>query len=366
MRIIVTGGGTGGHIYPAITIAKKLIENNNEVIYVGRKESLEERLVSKEGICFKGIDIVKVPKKNPKDAFRFLRLLFKSLGECKSIIKDFKPDLVIGTGGYVSGPLVYQAQKSKIKSIIFELNVHAGITTRLLKKRATKILVTNENTKKVLKRENITQIVGIPIRKEFDDIDKNSNAKSYYDFDNDKKVVLSFGGSGGQKSINEKVLDMIIKHHIDMNFNIFHVTGNYAYSWFKEELDKNGINYTKSNIRVGEYLYDMPKALIDADMVITSAGALTLNEVSCVAKPVIIIPKAYVVENHQEYNARYFEEMGAAKMILEKDLNEDILFEEINKILSNKALYESMQSGLKKIFHKNAIDEIYDIIIKTV
>ena len=366
MRFIVTGGGTGGHIYPAITIAKKLLENNNDVIYVGRHDSLEERLVTKEGITFKGIDIVKVPKKNPKDAFKFLRLLFKSLGECKKIIKDFRPDLVVGTGGYVSGPLVYAAQKKRVKSVIFELNVHAGITTRLLKKRASRILVTNENTKKVLGRENITEVVGIPIRKEFDNIHSKESHESYYDFANDKKVVLSFGGSGGQKSINEKVLDMIIKHHKDMDFNIFHVTGTYAYSWFKEELEKHDIDYTKNNIRVGEYLYDMPKALIDADMVITSAGALTLNEVSCVAKPVIIIPKAYVVENHQEYNARYFEDMGAAKMILEKDLNEDLLFDEVNKILGDNALYESMRPGLKKIFKKNAIDEIYDIIIKTV
>lgn len=151
-----------------------------------------------------------------------------------------------------------------------------------------------------------------------------------------------------------------------MDFNIFHVSGTYSYSWFKEELEKEEIDYTKSNVRVGEYLYDMPKALIDADMVITSAGALTLNEVSCVAKPVIIIPKAYVVENHQEYNARYFEDMGAAKMILEKDLNEEVLFDEVNKILHNDDIYKSMQEGLKKIFHKNAIDEIYDIIIKTV
>ena len=115
MRFIVTGGGTGGHIYPAMTIAKKLIENNHDVIYVGRKGILDERLLDKENIEFKGIDIVKIPKKNPKDAFKFLRLLFKSLGECKKIIKDFKPDLVIGTGGYVSGPLVYAAQKKKIK-----------------------------------------------------------------------------------------------------------------------------------------------------------------------------------------------------------------------------------------------------------
>lgn len=366
MRFIVTGGGTGGHIYPAMTIAKKLIENNHEVIYVGRKGSLEERLVAKEDIAFKGIDIVKIPKKNPKDALKFLRLLFKSLGDCKKIIKDFKPDLVIGTGGYVSGPLVYEAQRLKIKSVIFELNVHAGITTRLLKKRATRILVTNENTKKLLNKEDVTNIVGIPIRKDFDDIQERAYRKSYYDFDNDKKVVLSFGGSGGQKSINETVLDMIKKHYKDMDFNIFHVSGTYAYNWFKEELDKAGIDYTKSNIRVGEYLYDMPKALIDAAMVITSAGALTLNEVSCVRKPVIIIPKAYVVENHQEYNARYFEEMGAAKMILEKDLNEDLLYEEVNKILHNEDIYKSMQEGLKNIFHKNAIDEIYDIIIKTV
>lgn len=159
---------------------------------------------------------------------------------------------------------------------------------------------------------------------------------------------------------------MIKKHYKDMDFNIFHVSGTYSYNWFKEELDKDGIDYTKNNVRVGEYLYDMPKALIDADMVITSAGALTLNEVSCVAKPVIIIPKAYVVENHQEYNARYFEDMGAAKMILEKDLNEEVLFDEVNNILHNEDIYMSMQKGLKNIFVKNAIDEIYDIIIKTI
>lgn len=366
MRFIVTGGGTGGHIYPAITIAKSLIENDHDVLYVGRKDSLEERLVSKENINFKGIDIVKPPKKRAKDAMRFFRLLFKSLGECKDIIKSYRPDLVIGTGGYVSGPLVFEAQRHKIKSVIFELNVHAGITTRLLKSRASRILVTNENTKKLLKREEITKIVGIPVRKEFQDMDADNKNKSYYDFNNDKKVVLSFGGSGGQKSINEKVLEMIIKYHDDMNFNIFHVTGTYANKWFKEELDKHGIDYTNSNVRVSEYLYDMPNALMDADMVITSAGALTLNEVSCVRKPVIIIPKAYVVENHQEYNARYFEDSGAAKMILEKNLNEDLLYDEVNKILSDEELYASMQDNLKKIFHKNAIDEIYDIIIKTV
>ena len=127
---------------------------------------------------------------------------------------------------------------------------------------------------------------------------------------------------------------MIKKHYKDMDFNIFHVSGTYSYNWFKEELDKDGIDYTKNNVRV--------------------------------AKPVILIPKAYVVENHQEYNARYFEDMGAAKMILEKDLNEELLYDEVNNILHNEDIYKSMQKGLKNIFVKNAIDEIYDIIIKTI
>lgn len=362
MRYLVTGGGTGGHIYPALAIASEIKNRykDADILYVGTKKGLESELVPKEGFNFKTIRVKGMPRKLNLESIKAMKELLLGLMDANKIINDFKPDVVIGTGGYVCGPVVYVASKKKIPTLIHEQNAFPGITNKILSRYVDKILVTFEDSKKYFKHQDKVILTGNPIRKSILEVDKR---KAYSDLNINPNIpfILSFGGSGGQKKLNDAMLYVIEKNINNDFIQIMHVTGNRFYDEYIKELKSKNLTL-KQNIKILPYLYDIPKALNIADLVITSAGAITLAELSAVGAPSILIPKGYTAENHQEYNARAFEKKGASYLILEKDLTGQGLYETINKIIHDKKKLSEMSKNSRELGNINATEKIVDII----
>ncbi|HHV45476.1 MAG TPA: undecaprenyldiphospho-muramoylpentapeptide beta-N-acetylglucosaminyltransferase [Tissierellia bacterium] len=361
MKYLITGGGTGGHIYPALAIAWEIKRRykDAEILYVGTERGLESELVPKEGFEFRTIRVQGLPRKFNAKALKAIKEMMLGIMDARRIISEFKPDVVIGTGGYVSGPVVYAASKRNIPSFIHEQNAFPGITNRILSRYAEKVMITFEESKKYFKYQDKVVLTGNPIRRSILEVDKR---KAYFDLriNPNNPLVLSFGGSGGQKTLNDTML-YVIEKNLDKNLQIIHVTGSRFYEDFMSKLKSMGI-MPKENIKVVPYMYEMPKALSIADLVVTSAGAITLAEISALGIPSILIPKSYTAENHQEFNARAFEKNGASYLILEKDLTGEKLNKAINDIIYDRNKLKQMSNNSRKLGKIDAAERIVDII----
>lgn len=359
MKYILSGGGTGGHIYPALAIANELNSRdiNNKILYVGKKGSLEEELVRKAGFDFAPIHCEGLPRKalNKQSITSVIELL-KGLRDSKKIIKKFKPDVVIGTGGYVCAPIVYQAQRCGVKTVVQEQNAYPGKTNRLLAKKADLVAINFEEARKYLVSDNIFY-TGNPIRNEFKSVDKKLSAEKTGLKLNDKNV-LSFGGSGGQESTNEAIIE-ILKSGRDIDFNLIHITGKPHYDYVMEKLTDVEI---PENVKILDYSHEIPDLLKVVDLVIASSSAMTLAEISAMGLASILIPKDYTAGNHQVFNANSYKEKNAAEVILEKDLNGDLLYNKIEELLNNDSIREKMGSNAKKLGNLDAVKNIADMI----
>lgn len=362
MKFIITGGGTGGHIYPALAIADEIKSTyaDSQILYVGTQKGLEAEIVPKTGIVFQTIRVKGMPRKINKASLLAIRELIRGLGDAKKIIRDFKPDIVIGTGGYVSGPMVYKAAKNKIPTLIHEQNAYPGITNKILSRYVDKVLVTFDEAKKYFKYEDRVVNTGNPIRKEILEVNKD-DSYAKLNLNPNLPFILSFGGSGGQKKLNDCMLELIKTYKPEDSFQLMHVTGSRFYDKFIEDI--KDVNLDK-NIRILPYLYDMPEALSVSNLLITSAGAITLAEISALGIPSILIPKSYTAENHQEYNARSFEEKGASIMILEKDLEPSSFKQQISALINDKEKLIKMSHNAKKLGKKDAAKLILSEISK--
>lgn len=364
MNIIVSGGGTGGHIYPAISLIEELKkrDENNKILYVGTEKGLESSIVPKLGIDFKTIHVRGIPRKINANSFKALKELFKGLKEANKILKDFKPDLVIGTGGYVSGPILYKATKTKAKVAFHEQNSFPGVTNRILSRYVDRYFVTFEESIKYFKNQEKAVVTGNPIRNRFTDIGKNKDAAiEQYKISENKKVVFIFGGSNGSEILNKATLDMVDKISNQDVFEVILATGKLNYDEF---IQKSGNDIR--NLHIYPYIDDIDKAYSVSDLIVTSSGAITLAELSFLGKASILVPKAYTTENHQEHNARVFEKIGASKVILEKDVNANTLFDQINEILNDDKLLQELSENSKKMSYptacKDIVDELYRLV----
>lgn len=358
MRYIISGGGTGGHIYPALAIIDEIKkqDKNNEILYVGKKDSLEEELTQKNNIKFEPIHISALPRKKiNKDMVITMVNLLKGLSECSKILNKFKPDVVIGTGGYVCAPIVFKAQQKKIKTAIQEQNAYPGKTNRILARKADMIFLNFQEAKKYFTNENIF-FTGNPIRSDFGKLDRKT-AREKLNIDENEKVVFSFGGSGGQESTNEAIKE-IINSKEKLDFKLIHITGRKYYDKFIDGLD------IPENVEIYDYTFDVPDFLFSADLVIASSSAMTLAEISAVGVSSILIPKAYTAGNHQVFNANSYKEKEAAVVLLEDQLNGDILLKNIKDILNDKSLSSKMALNAKKLGNINAVKNIVKEIIK--
>ena len=361
MRVILSGGGTGGHVYPAIAIANEIKSNNPdaEILFVGTRNGIESEIVPKYGYRLETVTVQgfkrKVDLENVKRVFK----LMKGLHQTKKIVKTFKPDVVIGTGGYVSGPVLFNASMKKIPCVVHEQNSFPGVTNKILSKTVTKVLTSFEDSHARFPEasQHKLKFVGNPVRQEILDADK-TEARKKLGIDPDKKLVLCYGGSGGSSTIN-KAMKKVIKHMVKEDVAFIFATGKRFYDSFMEEIKDIKLNKDQ---RVMPYLEDMANGLAASDIVIGSAGAISLAEITALGKPSIIIPKAYTAENHQEYNAKSIEAKGAGIAILEKDLTPERLDKAVFKMLGDEALLSDMAAASKKAGKPEAIKLIYDEI----
>lgn len=365
MKVLITGGGTGGHIMPALAIAQKIIEKNykNDILYVGTKNGLESELVPKEGFKFKTVKATylerKISLKNVKTMFITIEGILQSL----KIINKYKPDIVIGTGGYVCGPVVLAACLKGIPSLIHEQNVFPGITNKILSKFITKIAISFSDSEKYFKYKDKLVLTGNPVRNEIINYNRKKSREKF-GIRNNEIFIYSFGGSGGQKSLNDAMIEVIKNNKNNKKIKILHVTGKRLYNEFLSDLKNSNIITLPPNIEILEYMYDAPSALAASDLVIGSSGAITIAEITAIGIPSILIPKAYTAENHQEYNARALEKKGAAKVLLEKEITGEKLEFTINSIINDNEVLKKMSINSKKLGKVNAKDKIYNTIVE--
>ncbi len=368
MKIIFAGGGTAGHINPALAIAGYVREKqpDAEILYIGCKGGMEERLVPQAGYEFKGIIVQGFRRKlTPKGIAENIVTVKKAISaeiDAKTIIKEFKPDICVGTGGYVSGPVLRAAAKLGIPTIIHEQNAFPGITNKMLAKKADRVMLAMPAAKKHFKGKCRFVETGNPVRGEILIADRES-ARKELGLD-ERPVILSFGGSLGARIINESLADIISRSAKDGKYQHIHAYGQYG-KWFPDLLREKGVDPDSAeNLDIREYINNMPVCLAAADVVVARAGAITLSEIQVKGKPSVLIPSPNVAENHQYHNAMSLVEKNAAVMIEEKDLTPEKLTEAIDQLASDPEKLKEYSQNAKKMAVDDAAKRIYSVMIE--
>lgn len=368
-RILIAAGGTGGHINPALGTAGYIKEKNPsaEIVFVGTADKMEARLVPQAGYELRTIEISGFWRSFSPEAIKHnigtLSKLLKSSSQAKKIIKDFKPDLVIGFGGYVSGPVLRMAAKMGIPTAIHEQNAFPGVTNKALAGKVDRVMLTAVQAEKHINSKNPCVLTGLPIRGDLLKGDRDF-ARAELGI-TDKPLILSMGGSLGAKPVNDAVMGLILNKYKDNDCVFLHATGKNA-DGFKAALEEKGVDLKLNpHIRIVEYI-DIPKCLPAADLVIGRSGASTLSELQALGKPSILIPSPYVTENHQFHNAMALVDNGAAEILEEKDLTPESLTERVNAILGDRIRLEKIGRCAKKMAVLDATARIYDTLCEIV
>ena len=351
-KFIISGGGTGGHIFPAIAIANELKLNypDSEILFVGAKGKMEMKKVPEAGYKIKGLEIVGLQRRLTIKNLFFPFKLLKSLSDAKKIIKEFNPDIVIGVGGYASGPTLRVAGKLGIPTLIQEQNSYAGLTNKLLAKNARKICVAYDGMSKYFPVNKIF-LTGNPVRKEiFETNISKKESDVFFNITRPNKVLLVLGGSLGAKNINEfisKNLDFFNNYKIEIIWQC----GNLYYDSYRK--------YNSKKIKVFPFLKNMNKAYSSADYIISRSGASVISELCIVAKPVIFIPSPNLAEDHQTKNALNIVNKNAAVMVKEKDLNETF-FKVFDKVINNEKFSNELSKAIKLLAMPQATNKIIE------
>ncbi|MFA6752977.1 MAG: undecaprenyldiphospho-muramoylpentapeptide beta-N-acetylglucosaminyltransferase [Bacilli bacterium] len=351
MRIIITAGGTGGHIYPALAIINKIneLDKNSEILYIGTHNRMEKEIVPKAGYKYEEIEIYGFSKSLIRRNFKNIKLIIKAKKKCLNIMKEFKPDVVVGVGGYVTFPVIMVAHKLGIKTFIHEQNSIPGKSNRILGKYVDKIGVSFKDSMRYFD-SNKCIFTGNPSSESAKSIKAISKTK--YGLSRKNKSIVIVQGSLGSTTINNKMKEFLTVID-DEDYDVLYITGKNTY----EEYVKNKFS---KNVRIIDYVPDLPALMKDVDLIISRAGAGTISELAALEKPNILIPSPFVANNHQYYNALSINDAKAGEMIEEKDLTAYNLKAKINKILKNKDYYHEMQNNLKKISINNSSTIIYN------
>ncbi len=362
MKIIVSGGGTGGHIYPALTLidAIKSKRADAEFLYVGTHRGLEADIVPKAGINFTALNLEGgFERRFTLENISRAANAIMSIKRASDIVRNFKPSAVVGTGGYVCGPILLAASLMKIPTLIQEQNAVAGVTNKILSKFVDRIAVGTRDALKNFPPDKTTY-TGNPIRKEVLAAKREDGLREF-NFTDDKPVVLISGGSRGARSINNAMIDVLKLAAEKNSAQFLHVTGKGEFDAVTKKLS-DVLN--APNIRVVPYLYNMPTAMAMADLAIFRAGATGLAELTARGVPAILIPYPFAAENHQEFNARALVEAGAARMILNRNLTSENLSETLDELLSSPDELKRMAQASLSLGKPNAADEIADLILQ--
>lgn len=351
MRVIVSAGGTGGHIYPAISIINKIKseDKNAEILYIGTLDRMESKIIPSLNIPYEGISMKGLKK--DFTIFKSLSLFIKAIKKAKIIIKNFNPDIVIGVGGYITAPVIYSAKKMGYKTIIHEQNSIPGKSNRFLMRYTDACMVSSKESMKYFKNENVF-LTGNPRSEEV--LKAKSVSKKDYGFSYDKKLVLIVMGSLGSMTISNELLKIIPKFN-NKKYEVLLVTGKDYFDKFKEIEIPN-------NVKIVPYLDNMLSILHIVDLIVSRSGASALSEITALGIPSILVPSPYVANNHQYYNALEISNAKGSIMIEEKDLNSDNLLKNIDLILNNGVLYRNMHENVLKFGITDSSSRIYKII----
>lgn len=363
MKVLMAGGGTAGHINPAIAIAKHIRSKNPQadIRFVGTHRGMEEDLVKKEGFHIDFIDVRGFKRKLTLYNLGSIKCVFTSQREAAKLIDDFKPDIVIGTGGYVSWPVLHVAAKRGIPTAIHEQNAFPGLTTRLLSNEVDVVMMAFDAVRSRLNKCKRTVLTGNPIREEV--IFKSQTECKESLGMTDKPIVLSFAGSLGAREMNQNFISFILKTCDDHKFYHIHATGTRGYLWVPDKLKEAGfIESEHPDIQVREYIYNMPEVLAAADVVVCRSGAITLSELAAQGKCAILVPSPNVTNDHQNYNARAFADIGAAKIIDESKLSGDLLKSEIYALLDDEKKRKEMGERAHSLAVLDSNERIYEVI----
>lgn len=361
MRVLFAGGGTGGHINPAISIANYIKEkdNNFEALFVGTMRGLEKKLVPEAGYNIEYIDISGFDRRNLLKNFSVLKKLIKSRKDSVKIIKDFKPDVVVATGGYVSGPVLMAAAKLGVPSIIHEQNVYPGLTVKGSEKYVDYVAVSFSETLNHMNKPEKCVVTGNPIRGELLKVSK-TDAREKLGL-SEKPFVLVFGGSLGAQKINNAMVEVIKKLGNESPVTLYFGTGDRNYQNVMESFSGEKIS---EDIKILPYISNMAEVMAASDLVVCRSGAITLSEVAALKKPSILIPSPNVVRNHQEQNAREYEKAGGAFVLTEDKLTGDVLYEKIMELSADEGKLSKMSENVKKLAKTDALEKIYELIKK--
>lgn len=370
MRFLFAAGGTGGHINPALAIAGTIKSRHPEaeILFAGTPWGMEAKFVPDAGFEFAPIKVRGIERgfslRAIKGNLKTIRYLLTAAKRAKQIISEFKPDVVIGTGGYVSGPVVRTAAKMGIKTVIHEQNAFPGVTTKLLANDVDTILVAFSAAMRHIKTKARMLEVGNPVREEFL-FAKKEESRRALGLDPDKTVILSCGGSLGAKAINLAIKDVLKWHNSEKNIQHVHATGHYGSLWMPKELREMGVDIDNNpNVRVMEYIKNMPQYLAACDLIITRSGAITLSEIQAQGKASILIPSPNVTENHQFHNAMVLANAGASVVIEEKDLSGKLLCNTIEELISDRDKLSEMGRNASKISKIDANNLIYTEVMR--
>ena len=367
MHILFAGGGTAGHINPALAIAGYIREKHPDahISYIGTPNKLEAKLVPEKGYNFRTIEVAGLNRSmSPKGIVKNVKALTMAATaslNAANILKELSPDVVVGTGGYVSGPVLREAARLGIKTAIHEQNAFPGVTTKMLASKVDAVMLAMPEAEKYMKLKKKPYITGNPIRRELLKISKEE-ARAALGI-GDKPLILSFGGSLGAKYINIAVEGLIEWHNGSGKFHHIHGTGKSGYEPMMNDFKEKGITLSK-DVDIREYIKNMDECMAAADIVISRAGAITLSEITAMGKPAILIPSPYVAENHQFHNAMTLKRAGAAEIIEEKDLSAERLISVVERLIENKPKLEKMSNSAKKIAITDANERIYEIIMR--
>lgn len=359
MRVLLAGGGTAGHINPAIAIAKYMKEKYNaKVLFIGTKRGLESNLVPAEGY---DIEFIEVEGFKRSLTFKNVGVILKTIRairQCKRIIKEFKPNVTICTGGYVSGAVMYASHALKVPAMIHEQNVYPGVAVKMSKPFAKYILTSFKETKNHIKSPDKCFFVGNPIRNEILSINKET-ARKKLNIDN-LPLILAFGGSLGAEKLNDAVIGLC-EAYKNKDIRIIFGTGSRNYNAVMNKLKEKDIDIKQNEkIQVLPYIYNMHEVLSACDLVISRAGAITISEICAVGRPSVLIPSPNVAHNHQEQNARALEKKKAAFVVLEKDLINNELFAKVDYLINNKKDLAQMSENARKMGVVDATQKICD------
>ena len=359
MRIVMTGGGTGGHIYPALAIANRFVKEDpdTKVLYIGDSNCMESTIVPNAGYEFRGVPAEEVNRKNILKLFKTGIKNIEGIHQAKKLMSEFRPDIVIGTGGFVSFPVIVAGHSLGARCYFQEQNAFPGLANKMLERYASKVFLGFEAASCFFRQPEKHIVSGNPVRAEFFEADREK-AREQLGISEDEFVILSFGGSLGAGKINDVMYDIMKQINGEKRVRLFFGTGRAYYDKVMEKVEEEGLEI-HDNTLIKPYIEDMVTYLAASDLMVSRAGALTVAEACACGRASVLIPSPNVTGNHQYYNAKEIADHGAAVLIEEKDFDFDIMMKQVVRFLNDREALQEMAGNAKKIGDTDACGIIY-------